>query len=129
VTGDRPEDSRGVTVALAAFHHALGTGSGSRLAMLAALRAVSSLMKEEITEEAAQVTMETVLEATAIANARVAELEAAMDEMLAVIASFWPLPDARLALWRQIRHSGSDAVAAGEELSRLGEELQGGDPK
>lgn len=60
---DNPADSRGVTVALAAFHHELATGAGSRLAMLAALRAVTSLMSNEIAEEAAVITMETVLEA------------------------------------------------------------------
>lgn len=58
-----PADSRGVTVALAAFHHELATGAGSRQAMLAALRSVASLMKDEIADEAADICAQTVLEA------------------------------------------------------------------
>lgn len=60
---DNPEDSLGVKVALDAWSDALATGGGPRAAMLAALRSVAALMKEEIAGEAAVITMETVLEA------------------------------------------------------------------
>jgi hypothetical protein len=69
---------------------------------------------------------------------RIAALERLADEMLAAFAersaavgvpvtrSRW-VYDTRLATWARIRHAGEEAVAAADELSRLGEEIQGGD--
>ena len=129
-----PEDSRGVALALAAWQHALAKGAGQKWAMLAALRAVADLTKAEIAEEMTVITAQTVLEATEAANARVAELEALLDDILPTYTgSMTPnacrslVPASRLAGWRAVRHAGGGAVAAADELSRLGQEIQGGD--
>jgi len=80
-----PEDSRGVTAALSAYRHSLSQGAEPRLAMLEALRAVAGLVMREIAGEAAPITVETVLEATA------AERWQALEDWLTRMAE--PVPE------------------------------------
>jgi hypothetical protein len=67
------------------------------------------------------------------ADARIAELERLLDDILPMFAGTLAsdlmrsmVPAGLLARWHQIRHSGEEAVAAADEVSRLGEEIQGG---
>lgn len=62
-------------------------GGGQKMAMLAALQAVASLMKDEIAEETAAICAETVLEAV---SGELARWQALRDWLAACESDIWP---------------------------------------
>ena len=115
---DTAPEPRGLSVAFDAFtrHKASPSRSATenmRDALAAALSAVGALLRAEVADEMTVICAETVLEATAVANARVAELEALLDDIL---PTFKPgmtpnacrslVPAAKFAGWRAVRHAG-----------------------